>query len=227
MSDSSYLGGFFVADYSDMCDVLTRELVRRGRNHSLAVAVFASAHHEFTRTHLLPHVEYWNCRSRALVDFFFLGYRGDASSDEHVTPNDREDKGFDEATFVRAIEKFEESGWQYSGRPSIVIFESVLRQRNSDGHRRAFPNMVSYIEFEIQSAIEDRAIGSVEVFFEKIVRFAKTQAATGSHWRLSDLAAAHSIAKALGEMVFENLPIKGTKQALAPLKYFRVRGTGT
>ena len=223
MTDNPLLGGFFVADYATMCDVLTRELARRGKTHSMAVAVFASANDEFTRAHLLPHVEYWNCRSKEWVDFFFLGYLGDMSPGDYLTPNDHKDKGFHEATFVDAIEQFEESGWQYPGRPSVIIFEAVVRERRSDGHRRAFPNLSSYIDFELDKAIDDKVIDSAESFFEKVIRFAKTQEAAGSHFRLSDLIGAQSIARALGDMLFENLPLKGGKQVLAPLKYFRVK----
>lgn len=224
MTNHELFAGFFVTDYSGMCDVLTRELVRRGRNRSLAVAVFASAHDKFTKEHLLPHVEYWNCRSREWVDFFFPGYLGDDTpSADFVTVNDHEDKGFDEKTFVKAIEQFEQSGWHYPGRPSVVIFESVLKRRASDGKQRAFPDLSSYIDFAIEEAISDKAIDSVEVFFERLIRFAKTHSDTNEHWRLSDVVAGESIVKALGDAIFENLPAKGVKKMLMPLKYFRVK----
>src|SRR5260221_6479679 len=227
MTEYNFFGGFFVTDYSGMCDVLTRELAGRGRFRSLAVAVFASARDQFTKTHLLPHVEYWNCRSKAWVDFFFLGYLGDDTpDDDSVTVNSREDKGFHEETFVEAIERFERSGWRYSGRPSVLIFQSGLKQRVSDGKQRAFPDLTNYIDFAVEEAISDHAIDSVEKFFERIIRFAKTQSEINPQWRLSDVVAGESIVKALGDAVFENLPIKGVKRVLMPLKYFRVKAAG-
>ena len=213
----------FVADMEQIQDKLTRDLVTADRTSGLVAVVFANAKRSFAAKDILPLVPYWNYRSRDFVTFFFVGYVGDenAGYSEYVTipgPGSR----FSERAFVETIETFESRDiWKYRGDTPLILCRAYLRYHTQTNEPRAFVDLDSIIEFELERAIRKNAIESVEAFFEMVIRVAKETPGGDVHWKLSDILGAHTLGEALLEGLASRLP--GSKQALNAVRFFRVK----
>jgi len=213
----------FVADLDEIQDKLTADLTAAGKTSGLAVLVFANARTPFTKSEILPLVNYWNYRSRDHVTFFFIGYIGDeqADADGYTTVLDPE-QSFHEPIFVKTIEAIEhESNWKYRGDTPLILCRGFLRVGKQTGKRKAFLDFDSLIQFELESALREKAIESVESFFEVIIDVAKNTPDDEVHWKLSDKLGAGALGDALIEAVTDKL--KGTKTIINAVRFFRIK----
>jgi hypothetical protein len=202
----------FSSLYEDMCDALATNLRHRHKTSSLVVFVFANGRQAFVKEHLIALAPYWHLRSGEFVDFVFAGYArtGDAA-EPAIT--------FDEEAFVDFLQKFEELGWSYSGKPSVVILQAKLAPHNSFEVRLDVANIV---EFDLLKAIDDHVIDSTATFFEDIIAFAaQTNGATS--WQLSNAFGAREFGKALAEFTLEISKTRAASRLLNPIRYFRIK----
>lgn len=215
----------FVADIGQIRDKLTSELVRTNQSSRLAAIVFANGSKGFVRSEIVPLVEYWNYRSKDYVTFFFVGYVGDDSAEdsEFVRASLHPD-AFDEKSFVEAIESFEqESTWKYRGDTPLILCRAFLRYHKTTGEPKAFLDLSSIIEFELEHALREKAIHSVDSFFELVILVAKETPGGSLEWKLSDKLGARALGDALVEAILGKLP-RGTKHLVDAIRFFRVQG---
>jgi len=224
MSDfQGFFQAHFVADMSQIQDKLTTDLVKANRTDALAAVIFANARKNFSQEHILPLVSYWNYRSRDFVTFFFVGYVGDEKADDSgfVTVSDPQ-HSFHEKTFVETIEEFEKaSSWKYRGDTPLILCRGYLRYNKKTGDPKAFLDLSSVLEFELERALNENAIQSVDSFFEAVIRAAKETPGHDVHWRLSDQLGARALGEALKDAVGSKLP--GVKRIIDAIRFFRVK----
>lgn len=207
-----------IADYDEMCAKLTADLIRTGRRTALMAVVFAHPKLKFAENAILPLVPYWNYRSRDYITFFFPGYQGDSHSrgDSHFAPILDPENCFHDALFVDTVETFEgKSSWRYPGRSSILISRAVLKQNVSTKEKWAFPDFSRVVEFDLEAAVEDEVISSVEKFFESLIRFAK------SYPDGNRMPGDRELVYGLAESGLENIPIKGLRRILKVIEHLR------
>jgi hypothetical protein len=200
-------------NHDDMRNQLSDELARRLKERGLVVAVLAHPRDPFAVAQLLPLVDYWHHRSSDFVDFVFLGYAAaESSSVDRVNA-----AKFSDTDFVLSLEHFERSGWRYSGRPSILIFDAVRKASTLEY------DLGSVIECDLESAVRDDVIPSVAALFEWIIRLAHETSASVALWRMSDNIGARTFAFALGRLALKAVKFDDVRRALKPLDYFRVK----
>jgi hypothetical protein len=217
-----YTKGYFVAGLSEIEDKLTADLVRSGKEAGLAVIVFANAQKPFVKSEILPLVNYWNYRSKDYATFFFVGHIGDQEAGEFFARLDVENS-FHEQVFVETIEHFEnKSHWKYRGDTPLILCRGYLASQENSGDPRAFLDLDSIIEFELERALREKAIESVEAFFEVVIRVAKETPGEEVHWKLSDKLGVRALGDAFIEAVADKL--KGTKRIINAVRFFRVTG---
>jgi len=223
---TDYRSGFFVADEREAQDVATRSLEKMGRQRCPSVLVFAHPHQDFVKKHVVPMVGYWNFRSEDTVHFFFMGFQGDTDRRGKYFTRVFENNFSDEA-FVEAVKSFEEkSTWHYSGRASVLITEAVMNYRKSDNDKRAFFSKDAVMAFDLEAAVESKAIDSTATFFEELIRvFATDYDATAGD--LSNRLGGRRLAGAGFEGLLESLPIKGVGRFLKSSSFFSVKRLAT
>ena len=216
------LNAHFVADLGQIRDKLTADLVDAGRSSGLVVVVFANARKKFSQDEIHPLVPYWNYRSRDYVSFFFPGYVGDESGDnsEYSTVFDPS-ATFDQATFTETIEQFErETNWIHQGDTPIVICRGFLQYDKRTKEPRALLDFHSIIELELERAIRNDAIDSIDVFFEAIIKAGKETPGGDVQWKLAASLGASALRKTLVEAITSALP-PGAKHIFDAIRFFR------
>ncbi len=207
-SDGMY-GAYFIADLAQIREYLTSELKEANRSSSLAVIVFANAKKKFVKDEISPLVSYWNYRSGNYVSFFFPGHLGDDSvGASDYSPIFDLSTGFHEKTFVETIEEIEEEAkdWVYKGDTPIIICRAYLQYQEATNAPSAFLDLSSIIEFELERAIRNEAIESVESFFEAIIKAAKEIPGGDVDWQLGMKLGRSALRESLVDAVVSTLP---------------------
>jgi hypothetical protein len=216
---SDFFDAVFVADIAEIEEMLARDLTKSHRDSQLAALVYANARKEFVRTSILPLVPYWNYRSRDYVSFFFVGYDGDIrinESDFYTATHP--ESSFQEQIFVSAIDQVEgRCGWRYRGDTPLILTRAYLDRDAGLGRL----DLESVVELELERALRDDAIDSVESFFEAIISAAKDTPGDDVHWRLSDSLGARALGDALVDAVASKVP--GSKRLINAVRFFRVK----
>jgi len=217
----------FVADIGQIRDKLTEDLTKAKRESGLVAIVFAIPKKPFVKNEVLPLVEIWNYRSKDYVTFFFVGWQGvedvdDSEFSDVFLDKNNPEGSFSAKTFDEAIEEFQGMGpWRYKGDTPLILCRGYLRYRKQTNEPRAFLDLESVIEFELERALREGSIDSVESFFEVVIRVAKEAPGDVVHWRLSDQLGNRALGDAIIEAITEK--VKGAKRILNAIKFFRVK----
>lgn len=198
-----FFGGYFTADINQVFALLKNNLSNSEKKSRLCGIVFAHEDNEYSKSKLIPMIDYWNYRSKEFVDFFFLGYLGDDNQgDSEFSPILPDDK-FDNKAFVEAIEYFESNcKWKYSGQPTMLLCRGYLTdkwQSNLD--------LKSVIEIDFIQAEKEELISSAESIFESIIRATKENAFSAIDFDFLKNIYGKPLAKSLIRTILENLPI--------------------
>jgi hypothetical protein len=215
---------YFIADMDQIREKLTADLVRSQRSSGLAAVVFANERKGFAKNDILPLVPYWNYRSGDYVTFFFPGYVGnEATGASEFTTMPGPGPRFHDRVFAETIEEFERhSDWNYRGDTPLILCRAYLCYDKDTNEPKAFLDLNSIIEFELERALRDGAIESVEAFFEAVIKAAKDTPGGDVHWKLSDQLGTRALWDALIEAVVSKLPA-GTKRVIDAIRFFKIK----
>ena len=163
---------------------------------------------------------YYHHRSGRAIDFFCGGYGldltmfPDAEKVPIIIPDGQQwsysAKAF--AAFVTQLES--ESNWKYHGGPELLL----LIARFDAGKRGVRMDYSSAIVIELQRAIDDKAIVSVQWLFETII----SQADDNSLATMSDINGVMSFLSKIGDHLLEKVPF-GIGIGIKSASYFAVR----
>ena len=157
-----------------MMDALTYEKMIKDINENIEIhglyndkiAILITRPNLETGKQILENLEYYHFRTGHSINFYLPGYGAYWTEEEYpdgkvVTEIAGVKWSFSNQRFVEFIEDMEKySKWRYSGE-SDLIFAEVKNGRLS--YERA-------MEFHLDNMLRDKAIISVNQFFEKIVR---------------------------------------------------------
>jgi hypothetical protein len=216
----------YVAQLNQMQDTLTADLVKAGKQAGLVAIVFANAKKPFVQNEILPLVDYWNYRSGQSATFFFVGYLAKDPGDDgsESAPGPKPEESFRDRAFVEMIGYFEgNSEWKYRGDTPLILCRGFLRDVDtSDGPKpKAFFDLKSILEFELESALREDAIKSVESFFELLIEVAKETPGDNVQWKLSDKLGTGALGDAIIEALNDKL--KGVKRIVDAVRFFRIK----
>jgi hypothetical protein len=159
--------------------------------------LFARPESPLAKSEIMPNMSYFNHRSGNHIDVFMAGYlqvSGTITDGalEFSVPN------FDE--FRQEIESM--TRWRYSGGVDLVLTNARLDEERGG----AFLDFSSAIAINLDDAKRIGAIDTVEMFFEKIFRYAETQSGDDPTWGFSDQAGLRAAGSALIALVLSLLP---------------------
>jgi hypothetical protein len=223
MSDfSGFYSARFVAELDDVVDKLGADLEKLGRSSMLIAIVFANGDKDFVKKEVLPLVGYWNYRSRDFICFFFVGWVGDPRNDGTEYGEGITDGDFSSRAFVEAIESMEnQSKWKYQGDTPLLLLRGFRQYDEIKKKQRAYLDMHSVIEFELERAIREHAIDSVESFFEIVIAVARATPGDYVQWKLSDKLGPSALGDTLLAGISSKLP--GAPQLVHAIRFFRVK----
>jgi hypothetical protein len=139
--------------------------------------LFARPESDFSKTHIVPNLNYFNERSGASVDFFLIGYGAYWTGAFTDTYKEVVDLGsstmFSNGAFVDFTKQIEEkTKWKYSGSADLILLNSRYDTATQRG-RLIFTNALA---FDLEKAVVKlQVIDSVQGFFEAIFRYAEEQ----------------------------------------------------
>lgn len=217
----------YVSTFSEFIDHITVALTRDGAvgpEHVRMVGIiFASPNSPLAKSEILPRIADWHQRSGEHIDFYFAGYHGpnpEATKAIRVPVPGYEDwiyvpQHFDE--FREVVEHY--SKWQYSGGCDLLLVNS----RIPDDDDYAELDFSSAIVCQLDSMKDDKAITSVEQFFESIFRFAESSKASEPTWGFSDKQGIRAAGSALKRVVLSLLLPGKLDDEVRRAKHFAVR----
>lgn len=216
-----------VIDFSELTNKLTSAFQWRYDNGSsghfrLIGIVFTRPQSKLAKQDIVPQIPDWHCRSGDHIDFFFAGYTYPHPVMEgyQSVPMPGHDDWlyspqlFDD--FRRDIES--RTKWKYSGASDLLLanarFDPVTNQAAID--------FSSIVLCQLDSMLEDKAIGSIERFFESIFRFAEENKDDDPAWGFSDAQGFKVGTSALKKFALSLLP-KDCAEAYKQAEHFAVR----
>lgn len=136
--------------------------------------LFARPTDPFAKEHILPELDYFSVRSGHNIDFFCVGYtkkprdkRIEDTPPVAIVGSTR--WWFDNNKFDNVRTEIErESRWEYKGESELVLANA----RNVDVDKTEI-DYSSAIRCKLERMKEDKAIESVQEFFEKIFRYSE------------------------------------------------------
>jgi len=183
-------GGYCVPEMSEVFYLIKTNLHNSNIKSRLCGFVFAHEVNEFSKSKIIPMVEYWNSRSQEYVDFYFLGYLGTGC--------------FFNRSFIEAIEYFEtNTKWEYNGSPTMLLCRSFINDNGNGGL-----DLISLIEIDFIQAEKNELIESVDALFESIIRSSKKGEFIRFDFDFLKQIYGKPLANSLIKTIFENLPIK-------------------
>jgi hypothetical protein len=178
--------------------------------------VFARPDSPFVKSELLPHLGYWHYRSADHIDFHFAGYRhGPSRSGDPHWEEDINIPGIPNGIWAYSNLRFEsfrkeleaESRWKYGGGTELVLL-NVSR----DHLGLLETNYSSVLSCKLDEMKTDKAITSVEGFFESIFRYAEFASDSDPTWGFSDASGLKIAGVSLKRLVLSLLPEKVAAQ---------------
>lgn len=148
--------------------------------------VFARPSSKITKEELIPHLADWHYRSGEHIDFFFAGYSNNPSSkgkSTQIEVSGMEDWYYDPKLFNDLrIGVESKTKWKYSGSCDLLLTNSLY----DHSAKKAEIDFNTTIVCQLHSMLEDKAIPSIERFFEKIFRYAESSNGCDPTWGFSD-----------------------------------------
>lgn len=130
---------------------------------------------------LLPDRKYYDLRSGANMELFYMGYADPDS--EYVTVGAFDENDFSEPFFENAVADFEErTTWKYSGETDIILFNSFFTPR-----RKVKLDFSNVFNVQLEAAIDSKLIRSGRAFIEEVMRQSRSCAVEDVITRTSDI----------------------------------------
>ena len=130
---------------------------------------------------LLPDRGYYNLRSGANIELFYMGYADPDA--EYLTVGDFDENDFSDASFVSAVSDFERrTTWKYSGQTDLILLNSFFTPKQNV--RLDFSNVFA-IQFE--EALESKLIKSARALVEEIMRVSREYPSEDVVMKVSDV----------------------------------------
>jgi hypothetical protein len=219
-----------VIDYEELVSRLTNAFKNRydvvGHDDVRMVGiVFASPNSPLAGSEIIPRIADWHHRSGDHIDFFFAGYtypHPPVHGYISVPVPGQQDWLYSPRLFNRFREEIESrTKWRYSGACDLLLLNSRF-----DGHDEiAEVDFDSAIVCQLDSMKEDKAIKSVEQFFETIFRFAQSASGKDPTWGFSDKQGVRVAGSALKRVALSFLP-KGLDEDIKKAEHFAVQAIG-
>ena len=167
--------------------------------------VFARPSSPLAKSEIIPALADWHHRSGDHIDFFFPGYHQHALLPGFIPVEipGMGTWGYSPEIFNNFRQEIEsKTKWQYSGACDLLLTNA----RIDSSTQEAEIDFGSTIVCQIESMKEDKAIPSVERFFESIFRFAESAGNLDPTWGFSDEQGLSVAGSALKRVVLSLLP---------------------
>jgi hypothetical protein len=129
----------------------------------------------------LPDRGYYNLRSGANVELFYMGYAD--PDEEYVPAGVFDDNDFGESSFVSAVEDFERlTTWRYSGATDLILLNSFFSPK-----RKVYFDFKNVLALQLEAAVEGKLISSGRVLIEEIMRQSRYHPSEDAVMRVSDV----------------------------------------
>lgn len=208
--------------YSLVCNQLKyafkqRYKVQPERFIRMVGLLFARPTSSIAMAEILPNLDYFHHRSGNNIDFFCGGYGMfwenwlDKFPDQIEVATGRGNWLFSAQKFNEFREEIESmSKWQYSGAVDLILTNARFDLEKEI----AVLDFSSTIVCNIEKMKAVKAIESVEMFFEKIFRFAEQFIGDDPTWGFSDKQGVAIAGSALKRIILSLLPKKLEEEAL-------------
>ncbi len=215
----------FVSRKKHIQSQLLFDFEKAGKKSGLVVIIFANPEEAFTKEKLIPLIPHWNFRSKHHVAFFFVGFTGQPSvKDPETSPGNPIKPPFNARVFNQAIDDFERAcNWEYRGDTPLIICRGYLKTTKKGQSPKAYLDLDTVIEFQLEQALKKEAIQSVKSFFELIIKTAKETKGDKVHWKLSDVLGGQALGAGIIDFIVSKLP--GVNKAVDATKFFRLKKT--
>ena len=154
--------------------------------------IFARPESPLAAKEIVPNLDYFHYRSGEHLDFFCAGYGADYADDpDRKSQINVGDVGwkFNPNRFnaiLKAMEK--RSDWKYSGGTDLILTNARFDPATS----RVSLDSESVMKCYLDEMIRIKAIPSVEEFFERIIKYAKSASGDDPTWGFSDSEGLHA-----------------------------------
>jgi hypothetical protein len=214
--------------YESLTDQLTDAFKGRypkGSTVQVCGLLFMRPSSKFAANELLPHIEYFDNNSADHIDFFCVGYesyplKGDLPSECIIVAQNSDSRwSFSPSKFVLFKEGMEsDNKWYYSGGCDLLL----LNARFDPKKDRAELDFETVIPVDLEDAVTDKAIKSVERFFELVVRLTKNLSSDDPTYALSDYLAIEFGKKEVVNVLRKVLPY-GLGDIASKCQHFAIR----
>jgi hypothetical protein len=168
--------------------------------------LFARPTSRLAKEEIVPNLDHFHYRSGEHIDFFCAGYGADDRDDpDRKSQIEVGDVGwrFNSNRFnAICVELEKESNWEYSGATDLILTNARFDRAKGQ----------TVLEFEtmvkcyLDEMIRIKAIPSVEEFFERIFKYAKSASGEDPAWGFSDAEGFHVGKRSLINVVLSLLP---------------------
>lgn len=213
-------GGMLIApSYQDVLNSLTRAFKERydtseGQYVRMVGILFARPSSPVAKTEVVPSLDDYSFRSADNIDFFFPGYSLGPGPGQHQLeyqgPHYEFQRVAGSGSWVFSPDLFDRfrreleamTTWQYKGGTELVLANA----RFDDAKGEAFIDFSTTVVCQLDTMKKDGAIDTVEMFFERIFRFAENFRGDDPTWGFSDIEGIRIGGSALRRVVLSLLP---------------------
>lgn len=159
--------------YSQIVSTVKQRLKETNRRRALIGILFARPGSKVANEQIIPNINYFHRRSGHAIDIFCMGFGAATPDAIRLDPRDSSRSGwhFSTTAFIEARQQLESrTKWHYKGRAELILANAQLLEDSDD----ADLDFSSAIVCRLDQLIEQKAISSVEEFFEELVRFSES-----------------------------------------------------
>ena len=200
-----------VLSYNQILDQLTASYslsFSKGRIPPVRMVgiLFARPNSLLASKEIVPNLDHFHYRSGEHIDFFCAGYGADDPRDpdrgSQISVGDVGWK-FNDNRFNEILNEVEtRSNWHHSGGTDLILTNA----RFDEDAGRASLDFETVVKCYLDEMIRIKAIPSVEEFFERIFRYAKSASGDDPTWGFSDAEGLHRGKRSLVDVVLSLLP---------------------
>lgn len=217
-------------DFTKLLDSIAKNFLNQGKRPSqnqvrMVGLVFARPNSPLAKSEIIPQLNDWHYRSGRSIDFYFAGYARTSDKDTdrvQVRIPGAKSWWYSSSSFEVARNRVEIStSWQYGGSCELLLtnahFDTTWKSASLD--------FATTICCQLDVMKTDKAIVSVERFFESVFRFAEKSTGKDPTWGFSDKLGLSVGRSALQQVVLSLLP-KSISAEYTRAQHFAVRDIG-
>ncbi len=219
-----------VIDYPELIDRLTSAFQYRyqegtsGRFRFTGL-IFARPQSHLAKSEIIPQIADWHCRSGEHIDFFFAGYtypHPPIEGYEPVPVLGQQDWLYNPQKFNTFRQDIESrTTWKYSGACDLLLTNTFF----DTAENKAAIDFSSMVLCQLDKMLEDKAISSIETFFETVFRFAESSTDLDPCWGFSDAQGWKIGVSSIRRALLSLLP-KGITEDYLKAEHYVVRDVG-